>query len=463
MKAIKFLSCCLIAASALILSACTSLVSTSQSMYQPIVFVHGNGDSAALWQTTLWRFESNAWPRHLLHAVDVPYPLARDANDKPQAGRSSTDEHMQALRDKVEAVKKQTGATQVILIGNSRGAFAIRNYVCNGGGSQSVSHAILGGGPNHGVQAIPGLNDANEFSGAGPFLKQLNAPKNDKGDEVCGSTKWMTIRSDNNDKFAQPDGLWLGMKGRPTLVGFDGPELKGARNVVIPKIDHRETSFSPAAFEASFQFITGKAPANNIVAQEQIELNGKVFGLGVDPLQAGSGNFVNNLPLKGAKLAVYAIDLQTGQRKGAAELTSTIQADGHWGPFKANSRTAYEFELTADGYATTHIYRSPFARSSNIVHMRPERLAAADRSTQAMVLWTRPRGYFDASRDQMLLDGKNDIPGVVKGVSAGNSSARIRMAETPQRSVSAEFNGEKITGLTWPASQGHVTVLEITY
>jgi hypothetical protein len=155
--------------------------------------------------------------------------------------------------------------------------------------------------------------------------------------------------------------------------------------------------------------------------------------------------------------------LQTGQRKGAAEHTSTIQADGHWGPFKANSRTSYEFELTADGYATTHIYRSPFARSSNIVHMRPERLAAADRSTQAMVLWTRPRGYFDASRDQMMLDGKTDTPGVVKGVSAGNSSARIRMAETPQRSVSAEFNGEKITGLTWPASQGHVTVLEITY
>ncbi len=34
----------------------------------PIVFVHGNGDSAALWQTTIWRFESNGWPRDRLFA-----------------------------------------------------------------------------------------------------------------------------------------------------------------------------------------------------------------------------------------------------------------------------------------------------------------------------------------------------------------------------------------------------------
>jgi pimeloyl-ACP methyl ester carboxylesterase len=453
----------LMAMTGLLMSACAPLTPSQNSQQTPIVFVHGNGDSAALWQTTLWRFESNGWSHHLLHTLDVAYPLARDADDKPQAGRSSTKEHMQALRAKVEAVLQETGSKRVILIGNSRGAYAIRNYICNGGGSQWVSHAILGGGPNHGVQAIPGLNDANEFSGAGPFLKQLNAPKNANGDEVCGPTQWMTIRSDNNDKFAQPDGLWLGMKGRPTFVGFEGPELKGALNVVIPKIDHRETSFSPAAFAASFQFITGKAPEHNILAQEHIELNGKVFGLGVDPLKADSGNFVNNLPLRGAKLKVYAIDTQTGQRQGHAVHAVTVQEDGHWGPFKANSHTAYEFELTMEGYATTHIYRSPFARSSNIIHMRPERLAAADRTTQAMVIWTRPRGYFAASRDRMLLNGKTDIPGVIKGVSAGNSSAKIRIDEFPQREVSAEFNSEKIKALTWPASQGHVTVLELTY
>jgi triacylglycerol lipase len=453
----------LLAFTGLLMSACSTFMPPPKPPMTPIIFVHGNGDSAALWQTTLWRFESNGWPSHLLHALDLPYPLARDADDKAQAGRSSTTEHMLALRAQVESVIQKSGATQVILIGNSRGTFAIRNYICNGGGAQWVSHAILGGGPNHGVQAIPGLNDASEFSGAGPFLKQLNAPKNGQGDEVCGPTKWMTIRSDNNDKFAQPDGLWLGMKGLATLVSFDGPELKGASNVVLPQIDHRETSFSPAAFSASFQFITGNLPVHNIIALEHIELNGKVFGLGVDPLQANSGNFVNNLPLQGAQLSVYAVDANTGQRLGSAVHARTIQADGQWGPFMGQSRAAYEFEISADGYATTHIYRSPFARSSNILHMRPERLAAADRTPQAMVIFTRPRGYFDATRDRIMLDGKADITGVVKGVSAGNSNTRIRIPETPQRDVSAEFNGEKLRGLTWPASQNHVTVLELTY
>ena len=79
-------------------------MSIQNLQYKPVVFVHGNGDSAALWLTTVWRFESNGWPANLLHTIDVPYPLAREADDKPQAGRSSTAEHMQVLKDKVDAV-----------------------------------------------------------------------------------------------------------------------------------------------------------------------------------------------------------------------------------------------------------------------------------------------------------------------------------------------------------------------
>ena len=65
---------------ALIASLVLAGCSTSPSLTEapPIVFVHGNGDNAGLWQTTIWRFESNGWPRERLHAIDVPYPLARD-------------------------------------------------------------------------------------------------------------------------------------------------------------------------------------------------------------------------------------------------------------------------------------------------------------------------------------------------------------------------------------------------
>ena len=45
--------------------------------------------------------------------------------------------------------------------------------------------------------------------------------------------------------------------------------------------------------------------------------------------------------------------------------------------------------MSAPGYATTHIYRSLFARSSALVHLRPERIADADRDAQALVSFVR--------------------------------------------------------------------------
>src|SRR5687768_2131239 len=143
-------------AGALLLAACASAPTPQQQ--PPIVFVHGNGDSAATWQTTLWRFESNGWPRERLVALDHPYPLARDDDTKPQPGRSSTAEHMAYLKAEVEKVLQATGARQVVLVGNSRGGNVIRNYIQNGGGDRTVSHAILGGTPNHGVWAVKGRN-----------------------------------------------------------------------------------------------------------------------------------------------------------------------------------------------------------------------------------------------------------------------------------------------------------------
>ncbi|GAA4347680.1 hypothetical protein GCM10023165_32700 [Variovorax defluvii] len=443
------------------LAACSSVPSSDER--PPIVFMHGNGDSAALWQTTLWRFESNGWPRERLFALDQPYPLARDDDGVAQPGRSSTAESMAFLRTEVERVLKATGARKVVLIGNSRGGNTIRNYVQNGGGDKVVSHVVLGGNPAHGIWAVKGLREGSEFSGLSPFMEQLNAPKNAAGDEVTPGVKWLTIRSDNNDKYAQPDGVWIGARGTATNIGFDGPALKGATNIALPRIDHRETSFSPAAFDATWRFLTNQAPRTlSPVPEDKVVLSGRVTGLGLDPLNPTSGGFVNNLPLSGARLAIFAVDRSTGARRGQAAWDQTIGRDGRWGPFQAQPATAYEFVLSAPGYATTHIYRSPFPRSSAVVHLRPERLAEADRDAKAVVIFTRPRGYFDAQRDTMRLDGQTTLPGVPPQ-GAGVSSAKIRFASDAQRSITGEFNGERIAGQTWPAAQGAISVLELSY
>lgn len=446
-------------ASSVLLGACATAPQGANQ--PPIVFVHGNGDSASIWQSTVWRFESNGWPRERLHTIDLPYPLARDDDGKAQPGRTSTTEHMAHLKAEVERVMKATSAKQVVLVANSRGGYAVRNYIQNGGGDKTVSHAVLGGTPNHGVWATRGFREGNEFSGTGPFLTALNAPKNAAGDEVTGPVKWMTIRSDNNDKFAQPDGLWIGAKGTPTNVTFEGPALKGATNAVLPRVDHRETSFSPAAFETTYRFIIGQGPKTlSVTTQDPVVLNGKITGLGLVPTDPATGNYANNLPLPGAQLAVYATDPATGERQGAASHNKTVGADGLWGPFTAQTGVPYEFVISAPGYATTHIYRSPFARSSDLIHLRAERAAAADKDAKSTVTLTRPRGYFDAERDTMAFDGKA-LPGEPTG--AGASSSKIKLMEDGVRAISAMFNGEKITGRTWPAADNHLVVLELTY
>ena len=447
-------------ASSLLLGACAT--APQGASQPPIVFVHGNGDSASIWQSTVWRFESNGWPRERLHAIDLPYPLARDDDGKAQPGRTSTAEHMAYLKAEVDKVLKATGAKQVVLVANSRGGNAVRNYIQNGGGEKTVSHAVLGGTPNHGVWATKGFREANEFSGTGPFLTGLNASKNAAGDEVTGPVKWMTIRSDNNDKFAQPDGLWIGTKGTPTNVTFEGPALKGATNAVLARVDHRETSFSPAAFDTTWRFITGKAPATLApTPQAPVMLNGKITGLGLVPTDPASGNYSNNLPLPGAQLMVYATDPATGERKGAVLHSKTVGTDGVWGPFTAQAGVPYEFVISAPGYATTHIYRSPFPRSSELIHLRAERIPAADKDAKSSVTFTRPRGYFDAERDKMAFDGKA-LPGVPP-TGAGVSSSKVKVMEDVVRAIPAEFNGEKIVGRTWPAAENRLVILELTY
>jgi triacylglycerol lipase len=432
----------------------------------PIVFMPGNGDNAALWQTTFWRFESNGWPRNKLHAVNLPFPLARGDDSKPEPGRTSIAEATAFLKSEIASVLKDTGATQVILVGNSRGGYPIRNYIQNDPeGAQTVSKAILGGTPNHGVWAIPGYNEGSEFSGTGPFLKALNAPKDAAGNEVTGPVKWLTIRSEDNDKYANPDGVWFGKKGTPTNITAEGPALKGATNVVIPRIDHRESAYSEPAFNATWRFITGVAPTNAGIRKEsRIELAGVITGMGLKPTDPASGDYPDNLPLPGAKLEIYPVsgadDDTAGRRLGDAAYSQTVGSDGHWGPFAARADTPYEFVISAAGYATTHIYRSPIPRSSNLINMRPERIAASDRNAKAIVVLSRPRGYLDAGRDRMRLDGK--LPPGLPPSGAGLSTSKLVLNEDVQRGMIADFNGERIVGRTWPVSEGHVVYLEIT-
>src|SRR5215216_1996386 len=63
----------------------------------PILFVHGNGDHAAVWITTLWRMESNGVPRERMLAISFTDPLARTDDKIEQPNRSSTEDQRREL------------------------------------------------------------------------------------------------------------------------------------------------------------------------------------------------------------------------------------------------------------------------------------------------------------------------------------------------------------------------------
>jgi pimeloyl-ACP methyl ester carboxylesterase len=428
-----------------------------RSAHPPILFVHGNGDTAALWMTTIWRFESNGWPRERLRAIDLPLPLARDDDSMAQPGRSSAADVAREIAAEVERIRQQLGVERVVLVGNSRGGLAIRNYIQNFGGAPHVSHAILGGVPNHGVWANPALRPGNEFNGAGPFLTALNAPKEPQGREVTSGVAWLTLRSDRNDKFAQPDGIWMGAGGMPTGVTFDGPALLGATNVSLIDRDHREVSYHPDAFVESFRFLTGRAPATTGISPEtSIILNGNVTGYG----EGGQ----TNLPVPGAAVEIYAVDPESGARLGGPRHAVTVDDTGRWGPLTAEGNTHYEFVVTAPGHAITHVYRTPFPRSSSVVHLRAERPLAAENRPASVVIMSRPRGYFGLPRDRVVLDGRDPAPGIPPGV-AGVSTTRVDLAGGVGRPVVGEFTSghlrERLVGIAHAAAENRVVILEL--
>ncbi len=383
-------------------------------------------------------------------AINFTDPLARSDDKVEQANRSSTEGQRRELGEAVKELQRRTGAQRVALVGNSRGGYSIRNTIRNGGGAD-ISHAVLCGVPNHGVYDWDD-GPGGEFNGRGPFLRGLNEGES----EVTPGTAFLTLRSDGNDKFAQGDGRFVGKPGTPTGVTSEGPALKGAANLVLGALDHREVAFHPRAFREIYKFIAGKEPSRiEIVPEAQVKLSGLVTGT--------PGGVVTNRPVSGATVEIHRVSPETGERTGGPIHSSQTGADGRWGPAQVEPSWYLEIVLTSAGSPTTHLYRSPFPRSSDVVHLRAARpLGPADAGAGAVVLMSRPRGYFGLPRDVVLLDGKE--PRDVKSGVPADSVTTLRLAaEEVGRPVAAMFNTERIVARAWPASENRIAIAELTY
>lgn len=415
----------------------------------PIVFVHGNGDHAGLWDATIWRFESNGYPRDRLFAIDLPNPMATASTTMREPNRSTPEDQAAALAAEVTRVLLRTGASKVALVGSSRGGITMRYYVRFGGGSAHVSHLITAGTPNHGVFALDGFSAGSEFNGRSAFLRALNADR-----EVEPNIAYLTLRSDSLDKYAQPFGAALGAPTMATGVDAHSPALAGAQNLVLPGTDHREVAFGPAAFKAQYTFLTGRDPVTTAIAAESsVVLDGVV--------SANAFGAPTNTPLRGALVTVHEVDATTGERVRTAVHTQRTRDDGRWGPFRASATSRYEFEVVApDSSVILHVYRAPFPRSSRVVNFRlPAPPSDTIRADSVSVLLVRPRGYLGAGRDRVSFD---DAParGIPEGVPTTDRVAWRGPADRP-RTVRARFNDDVIAVRTQPGDRRRLVVAEL--
>jgi pimeloyl-ACP methyl ester carboxylesterase len=424
-------------------------VGTSVAAEQlPIVFVHGNGDYATVWTTTIWRFESNGYDPNLLFAINMMHPIAPSDDTKPAENQSTTVDQVSQLASFVARTLLTTGKDKVILIGNSRGGYTIRNYVKFAGGHAVTALAVLCGTPNHGVFAAPELLNT-EWNGMGHFIARLNAIS-----EVHPDVPFVTTRSDTNDKYAQSTGEFIGQPGKPTGVDSRSPELRGALNLVLPGLDHREVAMHPNAFKEIFRVITGRTPAKlDIVPEDKALLNGMVSG-------SANGRYTN-LPLAGVKVEVYAVNPNTGERRGDAVRSVSTAEDGKWGPLNADPRAYYEFVVKGPGYPTTRFYLTPFPRSSRYIHFRLDPLAEEHKEAGSVVILSRPRGYLGHGRDTFLIE--DEVPAGVNAGVPGTASATKIYPPGTSRAVKVVLNEEAVTVKINSEDKGHKIFVPFHY
>jgi triacylglycerol lipase len=379
-----------------------------QEQAAPIVMVHGDGESAASWQDVVWRFESNGWPRARLFVLQQAFAQARDDDAKVQPGRSSNAEQLAFIKAEVARVLVTTGAKQVVLMGRGRGALAVRNYV-QSGGAASVSHVVL----------------------------------------------------------AQPDAIWTGQAKALPLKDFDLGAFKDLQSLVLPLAEQRDGAFSATMFAASYRFITGQPPAQSgIWPQAAFALGGVITGMGPksEDRAGPTTHYFNNLPLPGARLEIFAVRPDSGLRVGESVFRQVVGQDGRWGPFQAQSGVFYEFVVRANGYAVTHIYRSPFARGTDLLNLKASRISDADLPAYAIIDMERLRGTLDPTVHHSVLDGRAPPPGIQVG-GVNPAASRVTLSKPQHRAIAAEVHTdavERVVGRTWPAKDNHVVRLELS-
>ncbi len=214
------------------------------------------------------------------------------------------------LNKLVDTILSRTGKTKVHLVGHSAGTGVVQDYA-RVYANKVKSLTLLAGFPPARQDSIPILNIYSSFD----------------------------------------------------FIARGGRDVSGGINIKQTDKDHYEVATCKETFEAMYKFFNNNTTPTTL---EYTEENDVI-------LSGRAGFFGENIFKANTNIEVYEVDANTGFRKSStANFQFKTNAQGYWGPFRANKNAYYEFVVYDDivGSRKVHYYREPFKHSDKLIYLR---------------------------------------------------------------------------------------------
>ncbi|WP_224369164.1 lipase/acyltransferase domain-containing protein [Hyalangium versicolor] len=189
---------------------------------EPVIFIHGNSDSAAGWKGSIETFSKNGYKPSEMYA------MTWGPQDPLQSGQQyHSEKYLEEVRAFIQAVKEYTGAEKVDVVGHSMGVTLARKAIQGGDGfdSQTRQKFDLGKPLTDSVDTFVGIAGANNGLASALFTGDLVPTTNTQDGLHPGSKFLADVNATKHDEGAHVYSMWSNVDELVGvgLAGFTSP------------------------------------------------------------------------------------------------------------------------------------------------------------------------------------------------------------------------------------------------